>query len=305
MRLARWYEALLGLGFFLCVGCEGGLESQDVSGWVSPGPAQASSLNSGARVRLMAANLTSGRGQSYDSGNGGRLMQGVAPDIVMIQEFNYGSNSAADLRDFTDTFFSPEHEFVREERSAIPNGVISRFPIVASGTWRDSTVPNREHFWARIDVPGDRDLWAVSVHLSAGGANNRRQAASELARRLGESIPEGDYLAVGGDFNTGSRSEGAIRALSERLVTSGPFPNDNRGNGNTSASRSKPLDWILFNEALQNMTAPVTIGSNSFPSGLVLDSRIYSPLDEIYPTRRDDSASPSMQHMGVVRDVVL
>ena len=57
------------------------------------------------RLRLMAANITSGNGQDYDPGHGMRIFQGVKPDVVMIQEFNYGTNSAADIRGFVDTAF--------------------------------------------------------------------------------------------------------------------------------------------------------------------------------------------------------
>ena len=38
-------------------------------------------------TRIMASNLSSGNYQSYDPGHGIRLMQGVDPDIILIQEF--------------------------------------------------------------------------------------------------------------------------------------------------------------------------------------------------------------------------
>jgi len=44
------------------------------------------------RLRLVAANTTSGTQQSYDPGHGIRIFQGLKPDVVMIQEFNYGDN---------------------------------------------------------------------------------------------------------------------------------------------------------------------------------------------------------------------
>src|SRR5689334_18836344 len=57
------------------------------------------------RVRVMAANLTSGNGQDYDPGHGARIFQGTDPDIVLIQELNYLGNTDADIRSFVDTAF--------------------------------------------------------------------------------------------------------------------------------------------------------------------------------------------------------
>ena len=106
------------------------------------------------RVRLMSANLTSGNGQSYDPGHGTRIFQGTDPDIVMIQEFNYGSNSNADIQSFVSTAFGPTFSYYREGGAQIPNGIVSRYPIVAFGEWNDSSVANRDFAWARIDIPG-------------------------------------------------------------------------------------------------------------------------------------------------------
>jgi len=41
---------------------------------------------------------------------------------------------------------------------AMPNGVISRWPILSSGQWNDSQLTNRSFVWAVIDIPGDIDL---------------------------------------------------------------------------------------------------------------------------------------------------
>ena len=48
----------------------------------------------------------------------------------------------------------------------IPNGIISRYPIVASGSWVDTvqSQPNRGFAWAQIALPGTNDLYVVSVH---------------------------------------------------------------------------------------------------------------------------------------------
>src|SRR4051812_17963610 len=102
-------------------------------------------------VRLMAANITSGNLQSYDTGEGIRIFKGTKPDVVMIQEFNYGDGSATAIRSFVDTTFGTSFSYYREAGAQIPNGIISRWPIIASGEWDDTQVTNRDFAWARID----------------------------------------------------------------------------------------------------------------------------------------------------------
>ena len=41
------------------------------------------------RIRIVAGNITSGNGQNYNEGHGIRIFQGLKPDIILIQEFNY------------------------------------------------------------------------------------------------------------------------------------------------------------------------------------------------------------------------
>ncbi|HZI06592.1 MAG TPA: endonuclease/exonuclease/phosphatase family protein, partial [Archangium sp.] len=203
------------------------------------------SLLVSARVRLMAANISSGNYQSYDPGHGTRIFQGTKPDVVMIQEFNYGDNSATAIRDFVNTAFGSSFYYYREAGAQIPNGVISRWPIVASGEWDDPYVSNRDFAWARIDIPGPRDLWVVSVHLLTSDATTRNNEATNLVSRIKSLVPAGDYLAIGGDFNTGTRTESAFSTFSEVVTTGSPYPADRNGNTNTNATRAKPYDHVL------------------------------------------------------------
>ncbi len=256
-------------------------------------------------IRLMAANITSGNNQSYDAGHGTRIFQGLDPDIVMIQEFNYGNNSASAIRGWIDTTFGPEFQYYREGGAQIPNGIISRYPIKASGEWDDTSVSNRDFAWARIDIPGDKDLWAISVHLLTTSATVRNTEAVQLKNFINANVPTGDYLVIGGDFNTGSRTEPALSTLSSVVVTSGPYPVDKNGKDGTNASRSKPYDWVLVDNDLHQYRTPVLIGNSTFPNGLVVDSRVYSPLSEIYPVQSGDSGAANMQHMAVVRDFLI
>jgi endonuclease/exonuclease/phosphatase family metal-dependent hydrolase len=257
------------------------------------------------RVRLMAANLTSGNGMSYDPGHGTRIFQGTDPDIVMIQEFNYGSNSNADIQSFVSAAFGPTFSYYREAGAQIPNGIVSRYPILASGEWNDSSVANRDFAWARIDIPGPVDLWAVSVHLLTSGSGARNTEAKQLVQLIQANVPAGDYLAIGGDFNTGSRGEACIGTFAQVTVTAGPYPADKNGNTNTNAGRNSPYDWVIVDPDLSPLRTPVVLGASSFTNGLVADTRVYSPIAQISPALANDSGAAGMQHMGVLRDFMI
>lgn len=257
-------------------------------------------------VRLATANLSSGNGQDYDQGHGQRILQGIHPDIVMIQEFNYLSNTEAELRSFVDTTFGTTFAYSRESGAQIPNGVISRYPIMASGVWDDPQVSNREFAWAQIDLPGPRDLWAIGVHFLTSTGTDRTLEADALVAYLNAQVPSTDALVVlGGDLNTSSRTELCLTKLAARLDTAGPWPVDQNGNGNTSAKRSAPLDWLVVSPTLDAMETSVVIGANSFPTGLVVDTRVYTPISDLAPALQTDSAASNMQHMAVVRDFLI
>ena len=254
------------------------------------------------RLRLMAANITSGNAQSYDPGHGIRIFQGTKPDVVMIQEFNYTSGS---IRSFVDTAFGPNFYYYRETGAQIPNGVISRYPIIAAGEWTDTQVSNRDFAWARIDIPGPKDLWVVSVHLLTSGSGVRNTEATNLVNYIKANIPAGDYLAIGGDFNTDSRSEACFSTFSQVVTTSGPYPADKNANVNTNAGRTKPYDHVLVDSDLRAYQTATVIGSSTFSAGLVVDTRVYSPLSDISPAQSGDSGSTNMQHMAIIKDFLL
>src|SRR5882724_711092 len=75
-------------------------------------------------LRIMAANLN-GNTQSYQP-FALRIFEGLKPDIVAIQEFNYANNAASDFRSMLDTAFGTNFVYFRETGYNIPNGIISR-----------------------------------------------------------------------------------------------------------------------------------------------------------------------------------
>lgn len=268
----------------------------------------ASASSEGTRIRVMTANISSGSRQSYDGGEGVRIFQGLKPDVVMIQEFNYGDNSASAIGGFVATAFSAEYSYYREGESTdqIPNGVISRFPIVQSGEWNDSEMPNRDFAWARIDIPGSSDLWAISVHLSAKKSDARTREARSLVKLVQENIPPTDYVVLGGDFNVTTRTDSVITTLGE-VVSERAAPTDSEGISETNMTRRKNYDWVLSNSAFAAFEVPVKIAGSelAYPSGLVFLSTTFPNLDAVKPIQPSDSVAPGMQHLPVLKDFLI
>ena len=257
----------------------------------------------GLVIRTMAANTTSGNAQSYEE-PGTRIFQGLQPDIVMIQEFQVNNNTSAQiLRSWVDTTFGADFSFFCENYTGIPNGVISRWPIVSSGSWDDTTIGDRGFAWARIDIPGEKNLWVVSVHLKASSAyaSQRQSQAQQLVNYIQANVPPDDYLLIGGDCNTYSYTEACLVTLGGIVDVSAPRPVDQAGDPDTNSGRSSPYDWVLAEPELDALETSVQIGSLSFANGLVFDSRVFSPLSLVSPVLSTDSAATNMQHMAIVR----
>ncbi|MEP7125261.1 MAG: endonuclease/exonuclease/phosphatase family protein [Byssovorax sp.] len=255
----------------------------------------------GVRVRIAAANLTSGNNQSYDPGEGIRILQGIHADVVLMQEVNFGLDAEDDLRLLTDDVCGQECTIARGS-GQIPNAVISRYPVLEAGVWIDPQVTNRDFTWARLDVPGPIDLWAVSVHLLTSNEGERDIEAAALIAAIDAMVPPGDLLVMGGDFNTHARDEAALGTLSAHFSVTAPYPVDGDGNEFTNTTRTKPYDWVLASPALRALETPLLIGAAHFDTGLVVDTRIYTPLGDLNPAELGDSGSPGMQHMAVARD---
>lgn len=260
-------------------------------------------------LRVMAANLTSGSNQAYE-GPGLRILQGLKPDIVAIQEFNYSNNSPAAFRAMVDLAFGKEFTWFRESGAtySIPNGIISRFPILSSGSWEDvdAGVNDRGFAWARIDIPGTNDLYVVSVHLkaSSGSDNAARRFAevTNLVNLVTSNFPPQAWTIIAGDCNIYDPSELAYQHLANRF-SDNPIPTDAEtgGDPDTNLGRSERYDYVFPSQGLAVRLVPTVVGSRTFSKGLVFDSRIYVPLSDVAPVLASDSSATGMQHMGVVR----
>ncbi|HSO31455.1 MAG TPA: endonuclease/exonuclease/phosphatase family protein [Labilithrix sp.] len=260
-------------------------------------------------LRVVAANISSGPSLVYGPAEGVRIFQGLRPDVVLIQELVVGGNSTTEVDAYVTTTFGATFSYYREPGAQIPNGIISRYPILESGTWVDPQVANRGFAYAKLDLPGGHPLWAISLHLLTSGVAQRAAEVTSLVAQVKATIPAADYLVLGGDFNTGSRVEPCIvdplTGLAQIVVTAAPYPADGAGNDNTSGPRSKPHDWLLADTDLAAFSVPVAIGQRGYPGGLVFDSRVFMPLADVAPVQMTDSAATNMQHMPVVRDFLV
>lgn len=258
-------------------------------------------------IRAVAANLTSDNKQSYspDNGNhsnpegaGARILKVLKPDIVMIQEFN----TTVPVRQWVNQTFGEDFVFTQEKGMQIPNGIISRFPIIASGSWDDPVLNNREFAWAQVRLPEKRDLWVVSVHLHSKGESSRATQAAALAKFIEKNVPKDALLLIGGDLNTRTTEESCFKELAAVVVIPEKPPTDQNGDISTNSPRNRPYDWVLANPPLEKSSVSVKLADREFSHGLVFDSRVFEPLEKVAPVQKADSDLPMMQHMAVVRD---
>lgn len=264
----------------------------------TPAP-ESSAVNGrgGCRVRLMAANITSGDAQSYEE-PGVHIFKALAPDVVMLQEFNVRGQT---LDTFVRGTFGAEYTYFVEHDSSIPNGVVSRFPMLASGEWHSSAPnANRDYAWARINVPGPRNLLVVSVHLRTKGGP-RAIEEREIVEYMRGALKPDDIAVLGGDFNHDAQASPSLAGARSFLALSSPLPTNMDGRTTTSANLSKTLDHLFVGDALQRTERAITMDGRDYPHGLVFTSDMAAPA-EIAPVLPRDSFATSMQHMPVVRD---
>ena len=289
------------------------------------------------RLRMMAANITSGKNQAYQN-EGIRIFQALKPDIVMIQEFNYDGGQQGLVNKAFGGFYWAS-SMPDDSNSPIPNGIISRYEILDSGSWRGThTASNRNYDWALIDLPGSVDLLAVSVHLLTDQAKHRAEMPELVGfienklNALRSANPAVTYAAViGGDFNV-SQKEGRSYTKTQfsplfevKNSTDAAYPVDQNGNDLTSGERDDPYDWLLVTPNLDRCETPVRIGKHVYPNGHVFDSRVYGNytesktgiqwgclthqyVDELQDlpsiVKVGDSGATNMQHMPVIRDFI-
>ncbi|MEM9236498.1 MAG: endonuclease/exonuclease/phosphatase family protein, partial [Verrucomicrobiota bacterium] len=256
---------------------------------------------SGETLVIVSANTTSGNFQQYE-GPGDRIFQALDPDIVGIQEFNVPGD---DLRGWVDVTFGPEFHFsIEPGDEQIPNGVISRYPITASGEFIDPEVSNRDFAWATIDIPGDIDLHVISVHFLTSNSSDRSAQAANLINNINTTFPSTDYIVLCGDFNTTSRSSNEVNTL-KQVFSDTHVPVDQNNNSDTNANRNNPYDWVMPNTTLDALHTTYTLNGVDFPDGLVFDTRVWPSNNVPSPALANDSGASQMQHMAIIKAFTL
>jgi len=266
------------------------------AGWPwGPGAAFSAAAPRGTfQVTVASANLSDNTTQAYDEA-GIRILRALQPDIVGIQEFNYRKGTAADL---VYELFGPGYHFTRERGGArLPNGVISRWPILESGQWDDPYIQNRNFVWATVGIPGPKPLHVVSVHLASNRRDLRSRQARYLVRRIEEAFGRDAYVVLCGDMNVTSRDAEALGILLD-VVDDSHQPADQAGNKNTNAARNRPYDYVLPNDPLDRCHVATVLNGRKFPDGMVFDSRLWNPPPS--PAKWDDTAR-DMQHLPVMK----
>ncbi|MBR4986392.1 MAG: hypothetical protein IKY83_11715 [Proteobacteria bacterium] len=263
--------------------------------------------NKTAKLRIMAANATSGTDQLYED-PGKNMIYAMDPDIIIIQEF---AGSATSLVKSLENHFHTKYSYFSGQ-GRIGNGIIVKGENKIKNTYTQpsvvSTIRDRYYEAAIVDIPGDKDLLVVSLHLYTKASEDQVSQIDEypaVAKFIHSILNEGDYyVAVGGDFNS-STNYYVNYYWNSLLATDITYPSDQQGNYNTNAGRRRHYDWVLVDKKFQEFSIPTQIGAQSFPDGYVLDSRVHAPLSEISPVRYEDSSAQNMQHMPVVRDFLI
>lgn len=259
-------------------------------------------------IKVMTANLTdrTTNDQFRYIGTSERIFQALQPDVVAIQEWLITN---ATRRAYVDATFGTNFYYAIESYtgSELPNGVISRWPITASGEWNDTQVAGRDFAWATINLPGTQDLRVISVHMKSGSTTSdeatRKKEAAILTNEIRKANwPATDFLVIAGDFNTPNRNDDSLLTLSN-VVTDVHQPADQTGDDDTNLTRAYPYDYVLPNPLFDDCMVPLTLGDVVFPNGVVFDSRVWNPPPA--PVQTNDSAGTDMQHLAVMKQFAL
>jgi len=275
-------------------------------------------------LKIMAANVS--KVGTYAREESIRIFQGMEPDVVLLQEWVVTTTNT--YRNYVDEAFGAEFYYYLGDSSGsgwgyMPNGIVSRWEIQTAGSWEDTSISpsaDNDFAWADIDLPGDVDLLAVSVHLKAdAGEEARRVAQAQVIKDYVEGHlalnPSSSYVVVGGDLNAESQYEWCIQTFATFLEPTNYRPADRLGDENTNQSRTKPYDWIMPNQLLDDLHSTLVIGTENYTysDGIVFDSHIFSrwsdtttagpgtPLWNLPPVLYGDSHSSEMDHMGVMK----
>ncbi len=275
-------------------------------------------------LKIMTANVS--KVGTYSREESIRIFQGMGPDVAMLQEWEVTVTNT--YRKYVDDAFGADFYYYLGDSSGsgwgyMPNGIVSRWEIQTAGSWQDTSISppaDNDFAWAEINLPGNVDLLAVSVHLKAdSGEEARRVAQAQVIKDYVEGHlalnPSSSYVVVCGDLNAESQYEWCIQTFATFLEPTNHRPADRLGDENTNQIRTKPYDWIMPNQLLDDLHSTLVIGTENYtyPEGIVFDSHVFSrwsdtttagpgtPLWNLPPVLYGDSHSSEMDHMGIMK----
>jgi hypothetical protein len=262
-----------------------------------------------AELRIMSWNVTKlSRKAGIETV---RIIQGLAPDVALIQEWYVDYPVRDDIEGWVEAAFGDGFSYHRAESGYFKNGIVSRWPITASGSWPDLQKPNYNHDWAIIDIPGPTDLQIVSAHLDASDQNVKIGQIKDIIDYIELNFSNSHYLMLGGDFNTANRNSEPIPTLLDEANWSGSCwvtisdgtPQDQNGDDDTNLNRSYNYDWLVPNTLLGARITPLDLGGDGGPylGGIVFDSRVFTPLSAVAPILYGDTANGDQDHCPIVK----
>ena len=244
-----------------------------------------------------------------------RIIQGLEPDIALLQEWIVDTGEFTDTDDWVDQSFGTGFDYYRgsgiEGAFCMKNGIVSRWEITSSGSWTDNYVSQRYYDWAEITLPGGAILQVVSIHLHSSDEPTRILEIKELIGYIEANFSNSHYLVIGGDFNTSTRSSEPIPTLLDDanwtgscwVTISDGTPQDKNGDSDTNVNRGSNYDWLIPNTLLGNEIMSLNLGGDGDPytGGIVFDSRVFTPLSAVSPILYGDTANGDQDHCPAMK----
>ena len=241
-----------------------------------------------------------------------RIIQGLKPDVACLQEWYVDYPAADDIDGWVAAAFGAGYTYHRASAGYQKNGIVSRWPILSSGSWPDLQRANYYHDWAVIDIPGETNLQVVSAHLHSSDEAIRINQIKDVINYIRANFSNSHYLVISGDFNIANRSSEPIPTLLNGsnwggscwvTISDGTPVDQVGGNDRTNVNRTYNYDWIIPNSLLGGKIASLDLGEDSGPyaGGVVFDSRVFNPLSAVSPVQYGDTANGDQDHCPVMK----
>ena len=145
------------------------------------------------------------------------VIERMCPDVLLVQEI-YQSSDVADFLELASTIgyeYTAYSDVSGTMAGGLRNGCMSIFPILSYVSWSSAEISGdpdanditRDIFQVRLDLPGQRELGAFTLHLKSSSTapdQFRRQVELTRVTQVLDSYrtahPD-DYIVITGDFN--------------------------------------------------------------------------------------------------------